>query len=131
MMHVSPKKLGGVPAAAAKLPRRPDASVLNEAIPLFFIGRNRNGLWVARKHEGRTGGIFLFRELALRFAGQHSLPGGCATMFLSESFELDVKNGGNPLAAWLDAMLGFVARLIPPHPPEIPIGPKRFKGEWR
>ena len=36
-------------------------------------------------------------------------------MLLSESFELDVKNGGNPLAAWLDAMFQSVAgsyRLI-------------------
>ncbi len=103
MMHVSPENFDGAPRAAAKLPGRPDASVLNESIPLFFIGRNKNGLWVARKHEGRIGGMFLFRESALRFAGQHSLPGGCATMFLSEPFEFDVKNHGNPLVAWLDA----------------------------
>ena len=31
------------------LPRRPDASALSEAIPLFFIGRNKSGLWVVRE----------------------------------------------------------------------------------
>jgi hypothetical protein len=131
MMHVTPENFDGAPRAAAKLPGRPDDRVLNESIPLFFIGHNKNGLWVAREAGGQTGGMFLFRESALRFAGQNSLPSGCAMMFLSESLELDVKNGGNPLAVWLDATLGFVARLIPPHPPEIRIGPKRVKGEWR
>ena len=29
---------------ATQLPRRPDASVLSEAIPLFYIGRNKSGL---------------------------------------------------------------------------------------
>ncbi len=92
MMHVSPENFDAAPRAPAKLPGRPDASVLNETIPLFFIGCNKNGLWVAREAAGQTGGIFLFRESALRFAGQHSLPGGCAMMFLYENFELDVEN---------------------------------------
>jgi hypothetical protein len=130
MMHVSPENFDGTAGTAAKLPRRPDASVLNEAIPLFFIGRNKNGLWLAREAGGQAGGIFLFRDSALRFAGQHSLPGGCATMFLSESFELDFKNRGNPLVAWLDAALGIAARLIPAYPPAIPIGRKYFK-DWQ
>jgi hypothetical protein len=43
----------------AKFPRRPDSGVLSESIPLFFIARNRAGLWVAREAKGRTGGIFL------------------------------------------------------------------------
>jgi len=37
------------PVAATKFPQRPDARALSEAIPLFFIGRNKNGLWVARE----------------------------------------------------------------------------------
>jgi hypothetical protein len=130
MMHVSPEDIDGVQRPAAKLPGRPDASILNETIPLFFIGRNNNGLWVAREAGGQAGGIFLFRESALRFAGQYSLPGGCATMFLSENLELDVKNRGNPLVALLDAALSNVARLIPAYPPAIPIDRKNFK-DWR
>lgn len=73
----------------AMLPRRPDAAIINEAIPLFYIGRNRNGLWVARDAEARIGGIFLTRRSALRFAKESSEPGGCATMFVAGPLELD------------------------------------------
>ncbi len=127
MMHASPDNFDGARRAVAKLPGRPDATVLNETIPLFFIGRNKNGLWVAREAGGQTGGIFLFRESALRFAGQYSLPGGCATMFLSENFELDVENCGNPLVVLLDAAVAVVARFIPAYPPEMPLPSKSFK----
>jgi len=102
---------------------------LSESIPLFFIGRNKVGLWVAREAEGRTGGIFLFRESAMRFSGKHSLPAGCATMFLSERFELDVENRGNPLVARLDAVLRRAAALIPDYPPPMPIRRTIFRGE--
>ncbi len=94
-------------------PRRPDARVLNEAIPLFFIGRNQIRLWVAREAEGRKGGVFLFKKSALRFAARHSAPAGCATMFLRERFDLDVANEGGWLAAGLDALLRAAARIIP------------------
>ena len=40
-----------VPGTVAKFPRRPDAGVLSKSIPLFFIGRNRNGFWIAREAE--------------------------------------------------------------------------------
>ena len=33
----------------AQLPGRPDRTVLDDSIPLFFIGRNQNGFWVARE----------------------------------------------------------------------------------
>ena len=67
MMHLPPGHFDG---AAADLPDRPDASVLNEAIPLFFIGRNRNGLWLAREAGGKSGGMFLFK--GWRFASPSS-----------------------------------------------------------
>jgi len=113
----------------AQFPRRPSSSVLSESIPLFFLGRNKVGLWVVREAEGRTGGIFLFRESAMRFAGKHSLSAGCATMFLSERFELDVENHGNPLVARLDAVLRRAAELIPEYPPPMPIRRSIFRGE--
>ena len=119
------------PGTAGKFPRRPDARVLSETIPLFFIGRNKNGLWVAREAEGRTGGVFLFKRSAVRFAAKTSAPAGCATMFLTERFELDVENQGNPLVTWLDAVQRAWRRLIPEYPPPMPIGRKKFKGEWR
>jgi hypothetical protein len=119
------------PGKAAKFPRRPDASALSEAIPLFFIGRNKNGLWVAREAEGQTGGVFLLKRSALRFVRKNNVPVGCATMVLTERFELDVKNQGNPLVTWLDAVQRAWRRLIPEYPPPMPIGRKKFKGEWR
>jgi hypothetical protein len=123
------------PAAAlgtvTEFPRRPDSGVLSETIPLFFIGRNGRGLWVAREAEGRAGGIFLFRRSALRFAEKNSAPLGCATMVLAERFELDVENRGNPLVAWLDNALRRAARIIPDYPPPIPIGRQGFNGERR
>jgi hypothetical protein len=117
--------------AVAEFPRRPDAGVLSETIPLFFIGRNSCGLWIAREAEGRTGGIFLFRHSAVRFAEKNSAPIGCATMILADRFELDVENCGNPLVAWLDAALRRAARLIPAYPPPIPLTRKGLKGERR
>lgn len=99
----------------AEFPRRPDPRVLSESIPLFFIGRNKHGLWVAREAEGRTGGIFLFKRSALRFAAKNSAPAGCATMLLSERFELDVENRGNPLIVWFNTAMRVASRRRPPH----------------
>ena len=75
---------------ATGFPRRPDISVLSEAIPLFYIGQNGKGLWVAREADGRSGRIFLFRRSAVRFAREKSEPLGCAMMFLREPLELKI-----------------------------------------
>lgn len=109
------KPLSVAAGTITEFPRRPDPSVLSEAIPLFFIGKNRNGLWVAREAEGRTGGLFLFKQSALRFAAKSSAPAGCATMFLTECFELDVVNRGNPLIAWFDIVVRMASRRRPVH----------------
>jgi hypothetical protein len=101
-------------AAIVKFPPRPDPRVLSASIPLFFIGRNTYGFWVARAAEARAGGIFLLKRSALRFAAKNSAPAGCATMFLSERFELDVENQGGVLAAGLDAMIRIIAAPAPP-----------------
>jgi hypothetical protein len=121
----------GTDATVAAFPRRPDRSVLSETIPFFFIGRNKRGLWIVREAEGRTGGIFVFKRSALRFAAKASAPIGYATMLLAERFDLDVENRGNPLAAWLDAALRHVTGLIPAYPPPIPIGRKHLQWERR
>lgn len=84
-----------------------DGDIVNEAIPAFFIGRNKEGFWVARDARGRLGGIFLLQNSALTFARRNSRPAGCATIFLSERFELDLENNGNPLVA----RLGWLKRL--------------------
>lgn len=100
-------------------PQRPNLQILSETIPLYFIARSKNGFWIAREAEGRTGGIFLFQRSALRFAKRTCAPGGCATMFLSQRLELDVPNHGPKITAWLSDLVGWLGSIIPDHPPAI------------
>src|SRR5258705_9411702 len=65
-----------------------DAGIVNEAIPAFFIGRNKEGFWIARDVKGRIGGIFLLESSALSFARKNSRPAGCATIFPSQRLRL-------------------------------------------
>jgi hypothetical protein len=110
-----------------EFPRRPQSRFLSESIPLFFVARNRHGLWVAREAEGRVGGMFLFKSSALRFAKRHSAGAGCATMFLTERFELDVENQGPRLITWVHKALRWAGSLIPDYPPAIPLAPRLFE----
>jgi hypothetical protein len=87
-----------------------DPGVVNEAIPAFFIGRNTEGFWVARDVKGRIGGIFLFENSAVSFARRNSQPAGCATIYPSERFELDLEDKGNPLIAQFVSMLRLTVR---------------------
>jgi len=113
--------------AETRLPQRPDASVISEAIPLFYIGRNKSGLWVAREAEGRIGGMFLTRRAAVRFANESCEPAGCATMFVTQPLELGFARSDNaaeprdgaaaakdapPLSAVLAAVVATVGRLF-------------------
>jgi hypothetical protein len=82
-----------------------DPGIVNETIPAFFIGRNKDGFWLARDVKGKFGGIFLFESSALSFARRHSRPLGCATIFPSERFELDLENQGNPLIVHLGPLV--------------------------
>ena len=119
-------------AAITYFPMRPDSGVLSESIPLFFIGRNTLGFWVAREAAGRTGGVFLFKRSALRFANKNSAPAGCATMFLNDRLELDVENQGSQVTAWLLGIASRVSNLIPKYPPPIVIErQKSEKAGWR
>lgn len=84
-----------------------DSSVVSEAIPAFFVGRNKEGFWIARDVNGQIGGIFLLESSATCFARRNSRPAGCATIYPSERFELDIENKGNPLVR----QLGYLLRL--------------------
>ena len=99
--------------ATAKFPRRPSLNVLSEAIPLFYICQNSNGFWIARDAEGRSGGLFLRKESAFRFARRKSEPVGCAMMLLDETIDLDVQNEGNRTAVALGAAIDLVKRRAP------------------
>jgi hypothetical protein len=87
-----------------------DLDIVSAAIPAFFIGRNKDGLWVARDAKGKAGGLFLFEGSALSFARRNSRLTGCATIYPSERFELDLGNMGNPLAAPLVALKRLAIR---------------------
>lgn len=81
---------------------RPAAEDLSEAIPVFFIGRDAHGHWVARGADGKSGGLFWRRQAAIRFAARCAWPARCATIFPSGTIELDLENQGNPLLAHID-----------------------------
>ena len=99
-------RAGLAPDQPATAPFQPlDPGIVNESIPAFFIGRNKEGFWVARDVKGRIGGIFLLENSALSFAKSQSQPGGCATIFPSHRFELDLENSGNPLALQLGSLM--------------------------
>jgi hypothetical protein len=92
--------------AGSDTPFQPlDAGIISDAIPAFFVGRNRQGFWVAREAKGRIGGVFLLESSALSFARTNSGPRGCATIFPSGRFELDLKNNGNPLVPYLGSLM--------------------------
>src|SRR5271154_6078299 len=96
-----------------QLPPRPDASVLSDSIPLFFVGRNHNGFWVAREAEGQRGGLFLLKRSALRFVRKKNERRGVATMFVSKPLELDVENQGSRFVAPLAAAVDFASHRVP------------------
>jgi hypothetical protein len=100
----------GSPAVIAQF-QPLDPGIVNEAIPAFFIGRNKEGFWIARDAKGQIGGIFLLENSALSFARRNSRPAGCATIFPSERFELDLANKGNPLAPRLGSLIHFAKRF--------------------
>jgi hypothetical protein len=87
-----------------------DPGIVSSAIPAFFIGRNRQGFWVARDAKGTIGGLFLFRNSALSFARRNSRQTGCAAVFPSQRFELDVENAGNALLPHLGSLRRLATR---------------------
>jgi hypothetical protein len=113
-------KLSPGPLASDVLPKfegfatspflRPGPDIVSASIPVFFIGRNRNGLWVARDAEGKRGGIFWRRQSALDFAHCNAWSTGCATVFLQARFELDIENAGNRFAVRLGPLMRLAMR---------------------
>jgi hypothetical protein len=106
-------KLQIVRTQTSQLPPRPDGTVLNKSIPLFYIGRNQSGFWVAREFQGRSGGLFLLRRSAARFAHKKSSPRGCAIMLVEHSIELDLPNQGSRLVEAIAATMNIVRRRTP------------------
>jgi hypothetical protein len=112
-MRLAAAKPERAPQMPRKFPKRPYLNVLSETIPLFYICQNRHGFWVARDCEGKSGGIFLRKVSAFRFARKNSEPVGCAMMLLAEPIELDIENKGNRIAVPLDRAIDVVTRRAP------------------
>jgi hypothetical protein len=106
-------KLRIVPESVPQLPPRPDSSVLNDSIPVFFVGRNAAGFWVARQAEERCGGLFFLKRSAKRFARNQTSPWGYATVFLDTPLELDAPNQGNRLVRPVAAAVAIAERRVP------------------
>jgi len=79
-------------------PRRPDESILNRTIPLFFVARDKDGFWIARNADIAFGGKFFFKYSALRFTEYHN---GSAIIMLTGLYSLDTRNTGNRYARQL------------------------------
>ena len=107
----------GAPSAPSnsvvEFPSRSGLTYLSEAIPLFYIGQNRNGFWVVRDADGRSGGVFFFKASAVRFARAKTAPTGCALMFLNAPFELDRDNEGGQVVEILTATIAVARRRVP------------------
>jgi hypothetical protein len=89
---------------------RPGPDVLSVTIPAVFIGRNRDGFWVARDADATFGGLFWRKGSALRFAKANAGPTGCAVVFPQDRFELDLENRGDLLVAFLGTARHLLAR---------------------
>ena len=91
---------------------RPGPEDLSEAIPVFFIGRNQDGFWVARDADGKSGGLFWRKEAAIRFAKNSTWPAVCATIFPIQRIELDLDNKGNPLLVPIATIRRLLTRRV-------------------
>jgi hypothetical protein len=64
---------------------------------MFFVGRDENGRWLARDDRGLTGGIFVDKNAALKFALFESDRRPSAVLLLPEHVELTLTG---KLPAW-------------------------------
>lgn len=65
--------------------------------PIFMIGRDSRGNWVAQEQGGARGGLFVDRAGALKFAKSESGNEPRAVVWVSGVFELDIS--GAPASA--------------------------------
>jgi hypothetical protein len=91
--------------SVVKFPSRSELAFLNETIPLFYIGQNRDGFWVARDADGRSGGVFFFKASAVRFARAQTAATGCAL--------IDCDNEGSQAVEILGAAIALARRRVP------------------
>jgi hypothetical protein len=74
---------------ATNVSRLSDGPLAQASRSYFILGRNARGLWVIRENTGRSGGVFLSREAALRFARLESPSAYYAVVHVSDIVEFD------------------------------------------
>jgi hypothetical protein len=74
---------------ATAAPRWSDLPLTQASRSYFILGRNARGLWVIRENTGRSGGVFLSREAALRFARLESPNAHFAVVHVPDVVEFD------------------------------------------
>jgi hypothetical protein len=92
LANAQPYAIKHRPLSTEEWPQRPDGSILNKTVSLFFVARDKDGFWIARNADFAFGGKFFFRHSALRFAGYYD---GSAIMMLTGVYNLDTRNNGN------------------------------------
>jgi hypothetical protein len=92
---------------------RPDANALDPNIPLFLIGKSKDGFWVAREENGRAGGTFFTERGARHFAQRWASPRGCASVAVSDPIELESRDDGNVLISLIRDLKSKGANRIP------------------
>jgi hypothetical protein len=58
--------------------------------PLFLVGKDSHGNWVARDQSGRCGGLFVGRDEALKFARAENGNRPQAIVMVDDVLELDM-----------------------------------------
>jgi hypothetical protein len=58
--------------------------------PMFYVGQDDEGHWIARDTRGLTGGLFVDRQAAIKFAAFESDGSPHAVMFVPEHIKLSL-----------------------------------------
>ena len=81
--------------------------------PLFLVGQDRQGNWVARDQSGLCGGLFVGRDEALKFARAENGNRPQAIVMVDDVLELDM----SVTPRTRQALLGAVSTARPPKQP--------------
>jgi hypothetical protein len=87
--HWKRRSMSTLAQRAASAPRWSDLPLTRAAKSYFLLGQNARGMWVIRENTGRTSGIFVSREAALRFARLESLHEHFAVVHVPDGMEFD------------------------------------------
>ena len=65
--------------------------------PLFMVGQDGRGNWIAQDKEGMRGGLFVNREAALRYVRSENGSKPQAILMVTGQLELDLRGCSAPI----------------------------------